>query len=188
MKWLIAVTLAFSLTLTGQAAFIVNGNFETGSLSPWSSVNTTISSNGNLPGSTFNAAFLVGNSTLTQILSLPAPGAYNLSFQLAFAGSDPSDVVNVTLGGVSAFHLTSSPSPGNYVSYTTTVNATITNPALQFSTTSNTHLYRLDNVDVTAASAAVVTPEPASLTSLGIGLAVLSCNRLLRRRKSHAEV
>jgi len=110
-----------------------------------------------------------------------APGTYTLSFDLLGSQRGSATSTTVSLGSLfnQTFNLSSSDVTSGIVNDTITVTSPTT-AALVFSSNTQGNVGAiLDNVTF-AASSVVPTPEPATLSLLGIGLAGL----IARRRRS----
>lgn len=113
-----------------------------------------------------------------------APGTYTLAFDLIGSQRGIATSTTVTLGSLfnQTFNLSSSDVSSGVVNDTITVSAPTTAALVFASNTPGNMGALLDNVTFAPASV-VATPEPATLSLLGIGLAGL----IARRRRSSSK-
>ena len=182
----------FLWNATSSANLVVNGGFETGDFSGW----TTIpASTGSLFGvwdisphsGTYDANF--GGITsgaydgISQTLSTVAGTSYNVSFWLMNDNTPPSSF-QAYWGGNQILTIDQA-NPFSYTQYTFTETATSNSTALLFQGYQVPGYFYLDDVSVTPTTSAV--PEPSTLAMAGVaGLAGLAYS-LLRRRLRGAE-
>lgn len=189
----IAIAAAVGSMTWGGAAkanIVVNGDFETGSLSPWNS-NGGATIDSAFPNSgTYDAAIggdTANPATLDQLLTTTAGQAYTLDFFVsdAQAGGTFLDSFQVNFGGFSSSITGDQASsyteflfaiPGTDItSATTDLLFTATN----FFFDINVAPWNLDDVSVSPATSAV--PEPGSIALLGSALAAFGFLSLRRR-------
>lgn len=167
-----------------HANLIVNGDFETGTLSSWTVIDGGTSSFGisvnnfNPHSGTSAADFFdtVPIDTIEQTIATVVGTTYHISFYLVNNSGAPNQFT-AAFGGTSLLMLTDSPSFG-YMQFSADVVATGSLTTLAFSGYSGPGTYSLDDVEVTAAQGTI--PEPATLALLGIGLIGVAAGR---RRK-----
>jgi hypothetical protein len=180
---ILALAMAAVCSATAFADSIVtNGNFQTGNFTGWQHNTSPVT---NHPwavvqnGSNFYASTgcvgiecIEGNSTqeawLSQVLTTVVGQTYTLTFDYSPVDGAP-DQLEVDFGSTDVVNLINVPDSIHTYSYTVT--ATTTATELQFLGQENPGFDYLDNVSVTANTAA--TPEPASLTLFGTGLFAL---------------
>jgi Carbohydrate binding domain/PEP-CTERM motif len=169
----IAVALA-ALGADAKASFIVNGDFETGNLTGWTSsqgtanvLNQSVTSVISHTG-TYSAA--LGNQGGVGVLSQMVTGllvgtSYDLTFWLRSDGDTPNRAA-VQIGGDLLDNRANIPAfPFREFDFTFT--ATSTSELLQFGTRDDPGFLELDDVSITPHAAPV--PEPSSLCLLLIG-------------------
>ena len=197
------LSLALGLAVVpARANLVSNGGFETGSLSPWSLVGSgggvAIDSASAHSGS-YDAAFSLtsGGTTasLTQSIATTAGQSYSLSFWLFDQAAVPgNDTMTVTFGGFTDAVLWSGLNTNSYANVQLTVpgsDITGTSTSLGFAATIDPNPsgvkggsaggpFNLDDIVLTANSAAA--PEPPAAWLLAVGVAALGL--AARRRRS----
>jgi hypothetical protein len=195
MKLLIS-TLLFAGVVGVANADFVNGSFETGDFTGWT---TQDASSGSFYGVTAYTNLAVdqvdGNEaayfgavsdipdTISQTLTTNAGSLYNLSFYVGEDGGGGDEGLQVQWNGVNYFNSAVpsvvDPLTDDYmmIHYTITVLATGSDTA-SFGGFDTLNFIALDNVSLTP----VATPEPASFAFLGLGLAGLVVRRRRRAR------
>lgn len=186
---LLAVALLFGSSGRARAGnLVVNGGFETGNFNGW-----TLETGPGVPGDpgftfvsndlphsgTFAAKLGPQNSLgfLSQSLTTVPGGKYDLDFWVQSDGDTPNEF-QATFDGNMIFDLKNLPS-SPYTEHRFVVTATSASTTLRFGFRNDPGFLHLDDVSVSA------TPEPASLTLLGIGAVVL-LGHTWRRRKAAA--
>lgn len=184
------------LSLPAHANLLVNGDFETGTLSGWTASGNVVdvglpyfgegsfAADGNYYA-VFNAGNVTPNGILSQTIATTIGDSYVLSFDYGSNGGQTQDItaqVSDPLNTVvaSAFEVSDAPSLA-LAPYTLDFTADATSMTVSFidysgNPTNSTDGF-LDNVSVDQAA-----PEPASLLLMGAGLAGLGVIR--RRRKT----
>ena len=151
---------------------VVNGGFETDTFDPWSWTIGTDSISSLVPHSGFFDAGLqsspiFGDPSWSQaVTGLTVGNTYTLSFyyinsidnvgnelRVSFGGTQVDDIIDPHTGYLTA---------ANYAEDTLMVTATSTTETLEFDGHTNLGYFRLDDVSLTANSAAVSTPEPST--------------------------
>jgi hypothetical protein len=193
MKRLLACVSALALVLAGAGQaradnLIVNGGFETGDFTGWNlSGNSGFISITNNPsqvhGGQFAARFgAVGSPTTlsqSQNVTTVVGHTYTLDFWLQNEFG-PVNLFDAKFGGATVVQLINA-DPFPYAEFTVTgLVATSTTTSISFDFQQNPSFWDFD--DVSLVDTTVVTPEPASLTMLAIGL-VGTVGYTLRRRK-----
>lgn len=177
----LAMAAAFSATAFADS-IVTNGNFQTGNFTGWQHNTSPVTNHPwtvDESGSNFYASTgcvgiecIEGNATqeawLSQVLTTIVGQSYTLTFDYSPVSSAP-DELDVSFGSTEVADLINI--PDSIVTYSYTVVATTTATELQFLGRQDPGYDYLDNISVTANSAA--TPEPASLTLFGTGLFAL---------------
>jgi hypothetical protein len=168
--------------------YVSNSGFETGDLTAW---NFTPAASGSYAG--LNLGSVSGNAgsanyfsfggsaadTLSQTLSLPSPGTYDLDFFLnnSEAGVSGSNLT-VSFGGTQVLNVPTSAGAFGWTEFSFQVSASSSTPTVSFAGQSG-GLISLDDVTVTTASA---VPEPGfwAVASGGLLLAFGAWRRVRR--------
>jgi hypothetical protein len=189
-KWAGLVALAVVLFGAGQARadLIVNGGFETGDFTGWSlSGNTGFSgvasgapfAHSGTYGAYFGAVGSDGILTQAQNVNTVVGHTYTFSFWLYNEGGTPNDM-SASFGSDTVLSLTNAPAMA-YTEFTYNVVATSTSTSVSFSFRQDPAYWGLD--DVSLVDTTVTTPEPASLTMLGLGTMCLMGYAWRRKKK-----
>ncbi|MEY2527445.1 MAG: hypothetical protein QOE73_2216 [Verrucomicrobiota bacterium] len=172
------IGLLFASVRLASANLIVNGDFETGNFSGWTTTpagdgGSNYGVDGN-PNSGSAAAYFGAVGTDLDAISqtfATTPGTfYDLSFWLAnrFAGRTPDNEFRVTFGGVTELDLIDSPTFA-YTQFNFSVLAAGSSLTLEFAGRNPPDFYFLDDISVEA-RAAGVPDSGSSLAVLTIGL------------------
>ena len=176
------VAVAAAAPWAGAAGLVVNGDFETGTLSGWTQSGNTDSSGVDpfaAHGGTFGAFFgPESTGAISQTLATVAGGSYKVDFWLELDDSAQPNLFSWTWGGAAQSPSFVNTTGFDYKEFSTTVTATGASTALTFSFANPQSFWLLDDVSVTAVTAAV--PEPETFALLGVGMAFLAW----RRRRS----
>jgi hypothetical protein len=181
----IAVVAIAASQGAGAAGPVVNGDFETGSLSGWTqSGNTDFS--GVDPFAAHNGAFGAffgpeSAGAISQTLTTVAGVSYKVDFWLELDDSAQPNLFSWTWGGVAQSPSFTNTVAFDYKEFSAIVTATGASTALSFSFTNPQSFWLLDDVSVTAVTAPV--PEPESIALMAAGLLVL----IERRRRARRE-
>jgi hypothetical protein len=188
MRRSLAPLAALALLLGGagqaRADLVVNGGFETGDFSGWtvSDINFAhIVGNGLQHSGNFAAQLGTANDistvSLDQNIATTAGHTYSLSFWLANDGGTFNEFIAAFNGVITDMTL---PTPQGYTHYTfDNLVAAGDTTTLVFIFSHDSSFFRFDDVSLVDTT---VTPEPASLTMLGIGV-LGAAGYALRRRK-----
>jgi hypothetical protein len=182
----IVLTLVL-LAEAGQARadYVTNGGFETGNFSGWTLTGDT-SSLFVSPSAAFtgnDGAVLSTNGAmgfLSETLTTPTGSPLDLSLFLASDGSTPNELT-VSFGGTTLIDekdFTGS----NYTAFKLTVTPSSATNVLQIGFQNDNGFFTLDNVSLDGRGVAA-TPEPGSLTLLGLGGLLVGG---FARRRRHA--
>jgi hypothetical protein len=183
----VAVLLLAILAGRARADLVINGGFESASLSPW----TTNFDSGSGDLRVVNGPFFAHsgsdlaewlafgksfNGTISQTLTTTALQDYTLDFY-ASSPTNTTATLDVTFGGTHVASL-SLPDDGFYHEYTYTVQATGGSTTLSFAGTTAS-LLLLDDVSV---NPFIATPEPSTI-ALALSAVPIGLVAWLRRRK-----
>jgi len=152
---------------------VTNGSFETGDFTGWTLIGSTENNfvdSGFASQGTFAAYFgeVGGNAILRQTIATNPGTVYNISFDFAGNGDNPSSF-SAAFGGTTLFSVTNPPFDVNYVTRTFQVTATSTTADLTFTARDDLGFLNLDNVMVTAQA----VPEPTTMAALALGALAL---------------
>jgi chitinase len=165
------LALLVAWSTEASANLIVNGDFETNTLAPWTaSGDVTIDSSQPHSG-TFNSAFFGSNGSLSQ--SVPTIGTnFTLSFWLNNGSTDPfgSSSFSVSFGGsqVASFGNLDNFGAGYFLT-TLSVSTATALTQLSFLGSNDSGNWYLDDISLNP----VAVPEPPSISILGGALALL---------------
>ena len=208
MKSTYLMFTVFTFALAAHANLIVNGGFETGDLTGWSTSGDTFHIFVCGAGDVFACSDLGGESPdgaphsggnalafgpdtgaadsgdLSQDVATVAGQTYDVSFFLEnCVDSDsctPNDI-SVSFGGTTLLSLTDAPSSG-YTQYTFLgIVVSGTTSTLTFSGRNENSFFLLDDISVTPGNTVVFTPEPATWMLSAFALAGVG---LLARRRT----
>ncbi|MGH7018084.1 MAG: PEP-CTERM sorting domain-containing protein [Caulobacteraceae bacterium] len=189
---LIAMAAAAALTLAASAAsattnLVVNPGFETGDFIGWTVSGDGISIDSVFPNTgTYDAAFSAASTdpdpgVLSQSIATTVGASYDLSFALMDEAGVPTDAFTASLGAFSQT-VTGDEAPAAYTVFSFVVpgsDVTSNSSTLSFTGTNDFADWNLDDVSVSAVTAAVPEPAEWALLALGVGMAGFA----LRRRK-----
>ncbi len=183
-------TIAFTALLSSpsRANYVVNGGFETGNFSGWTTVPASSGSDFGVsttdPRSGSYAAYFGGTSAgnydgIYQNLATGA-GTFDLDFWLANNGGGSNDF-QVYWGGSLVLNISNASSFG-YTEYTFDLSTTSSSTQLLFQGYQVPSFFRLDDVSVTYLAS---VPEPSSLVLLGLG-GLLAAGAAIRSARSRS--
>lgn len=181
----VAIALAFASPAAAQQ-LVSNGGFEAGNFSGFTQsgntgftgVSTAYAASGTY-GAYFGPIGSVGG--ITQTLNTTAGQNYLISFDLANFQASDANFYEVLFGGTSLFTATNS-SVFGFTNFRTTATALGATTNLAFNFRNDPNYFGLDNVSVTAVSAAV--PEPATWAMMLVGFGAMGV--AMRRQRASA--
>ena len=183
---LLASVLIAGIAPKAQATNIVlNGSFETGSFASWTPVGDQTFNGVQCPGpgptvaqgncsAFFGAVGTTGG--ISQTLATSVGAVYFVNFAFLPDGGAPSSF-SAQFGATTLLSLTNPPSSAAYQFFSFGVTATSANTTLTFNFRDDPGFLFLDRVEV------LTTPEPATLSLLGLGLAAVARMRRRSTRK-----
>ena len=178
LKRSLSILVAWSAPALAEN-LVVNGGFETGTMSGWTLTGNT--SNSTVFSFGFEGSFSYGNGApsskafLSQTLATTAGAHYAYSFVLLSAGGTPNEFY-ASLGGTVFGPSYINADAFGYTVFSGSVVAPTSNAALTFAFRQDPHFWVLDAVSITA------VPEPASWAFMVCGLGFTGF--ALRRRKA----
>ena len=182
---LAGAALAFATPAAAQE-MVVNGGFETGSLSSFmqtgntgfTGVDAPSAASGNF-GAFFGPVGSVGR--ISQPLATTVGQSYLISFDLRNLSGGTPNFYEVLFGNSQLFTASNS-SVFGYTNFSTTAVATGTSTVLMFNFQHNPSFFLLDNVSVTPSRVTGAVPEPATWAMMLIGFGAIGVS--LRRRRT----
>ncbi|WP_435010239.1 PEP-CTERM sorting domain-containing protein [Tundrisphaera lichenicola] len=166
-----------------RADFIVNGGFETEDFTGWTlsgntSDPTTFGVDSSIPHSGGFAAYFGPQSSkvfLEQTVATVVGEEYTLSFFLMNEDGSSPNAFSVEFGSMSLADSTDL-STFDYQMFTYKSIATFSTTIVRFGFQNDFAYFDIDNISLVRA-----VPEPGTLASLAIGVALLGCHRWMRR-------
>jgi VCBS repeat-containing protein len=172
-------TISYAGPQSAPTNIVVNGGFETGDLTGWSTPGITIkvvSGGDQHSGSDAAQMYAFGPTTneLDQTLATVAGQTYTLEFWVSHATAVPSlsDSFTASWNGTQVVSLTGAAAEGNfgYTEFTATVAATSSSTVLDFTSFDTGYIWYLDDVSVTS------TPDNIASVSEGTNLVFSTAN------------
>jgi hypothetical protein len=184
MTWATALVATFAAPLAYSSGLVVNGDFESGSLSGWTQTGNTDSS-GVDPSAVHNGAYGAffgpeGAGGISQTFATVAGMSYKVDFWLALDDSAQPNLFSWTWSGASQVPNYTNTAAFGFTEFSSNLIATGASTALSFSFTNPQSFWLLDDVSVTSIAAPI--PEPENILLLAAGLVALIARRRLNRR------
>jgi hypothetical protein len=183
---IVAAVSAAAVMFGAQAAradLVVNGGFETGTLSGWTLSNASDTWVSTSPGYVHSGSYgleagnVGSDSVLSQTLTTVAGTTYDISFWLYSDGQTPNDFT-VAFGGTQIFQQTNMPTFG-YTEFSLQETATSNLTSLAFGLRDDPGYLGLDDISVNVSA----VPEPSTWAMMILGFAGLGFTAYRRKSK-----